>query len=239
MVNGTERIASWLFGRMRMVGTLEVTLADGDARRIGAGAPQANVQFGTRRALRSTLRHGVRGFAEGYMDGTVTTSDLPGLLRWTALNHDEWYHNAPARLLHHARKPWAGIRPERRHPRVRSMTDHYNLGNDFFATWLDPSLTYSSARFSDPHQSLEEAQCHKYEAIAEHAGLKPGMRVFEIGCGWGGFAAYAAGELGCQVVGVTIAEEQADYARKKIADLGLTDRGARVDNDDPAFCARK
>ena len=223
-MTGTERIASWFFGRMETVGTLEVTLADGDARRIGAGPPHVDVQFGTRGALRSTLRNGVMGFAEGYMDGTVTTSDLAGLLQWTALNHDEWYHKVPARLLHYARKPWARIRPERRHPRVRSMTDHYNLGNDFYATWLDPLLTYSSARFSDPRQSLEEAQCHKYETIAEHAGLRPGMRVLDIGCGWGGFAAYAAGELGCKIVGVTIAEEQAEYARKNIADLGLTDR---------------
>ena len=223
-MNGTERISCWFFGRMGTVGTLSVTPADGDAHRIGAGPPYADVQFGTRGVLRSTLRNGVTGFAEGYMDGTVTTSDLAGLLRWAALNHDEWYHNAPARLLHHARKPWARIRPERRHPRVRSMTDHYNLGNDFYAAWLDPSLTYSSARFSDPYQSLAEAQCHKYETIAEHAGLRPGMRVLEIGCGWGGFAAYAAGELGCKVVGVTIAEEQAEYARKNIAYLGLTDR---------------
>ena len=73
-------------------------------------------------------------------------------------------------------------------------------------------------------QSLEAAQRHKYETIAAHAGLEPGMRVLEIGCGWGGFAEYAARELGCTVVGITIAEEQAEFARKRMAELGLTDR---------------
>jgi cyclopropane-fatty-acyl-phospholipid synthase len=223
-MNRTERIVTWFIARMGTTGTLNVTLPGGAASRIGSGTPHGDVTFLTREALRHTLRNGVIGFAEGYMDGTIRTSNLADLLRWAAVNHDAWYRSVPARTLHRVRKLWTRIRPERRHPRVRSMTDHYNLGNDFYATWLDPSLTYSSARFAAPDQPLEEAQRHKYETIARHAGIEPGMHVLEIGCGWGGFAAYAAGELGCTVVGLTIAREQADFARKRIAELGLADR---------------
>lgn len=104
------------------------------------------------------------------------------------------------------------------------MTDHYNLGNEFYESWLDPTMTYSSARFERPDQSLTDAQLHKYQTIANQAGLEPGMHVLEIGCGWGGFAKYAAETLGCTVVGVTIAEEQAMYARKVMANAGLTDK---------------
>ncbi len=217
-------VVTWVLNRIPLIGGLEVGLPDGTTRQLGTGPSQIRIAFETTDALGNTLRNGVTGFAEGYMDGTITTSDLSGLMQWASVNHDAWYQSAPARLLHRARKLWARIRPERRHPRVRSMADHYNLGNDFYAAWLDSSLTYSSARFAHPDQPLADAQRHKYETIARHAGLEPGMRVLEIGCGWGGFAAYAADELGCQVVGVTIAEEQATYARKLMADLGLADR---------------
>ena len=220
----TRRMVTWFVDRLATKGTLEVTTPGNITHRIGSGLPNADVTFATKDAVLHTLRNGVTGFSEGYMDGTVTTSSLPDLLRWAAVNHDAWYQSALARALHRVRKLWARIRPERRHPRVQSMTDHYNLGNDFYATWLDPSMTYSSARFAHPDQPLEEAQRHKYGTIARHAGLEPGMNVLEIGCGWGGFAAYAAGELGCTVVGVTIAEEQADHARKHISELGLADR---------------
>jgi len=101
------------------------------------------------------------------------------------------------------------------------MNDHYNLGNDFYASWLDETMTYSSARFSHPEEPLDEAQHNKYRTIADQLGLKPGMRVLEIGCGWGGFAAYAAGERGCHVVAITLSTEQAAYAEKRLANAGL------------------
>jgi cyclopropane-fatty-acyl-phospholipid synthase len=104
------------------------------------------------------------------------------------------------------------------------MNDHYNLGNDFYASWLDETMTYSSGRFGRPDQSLSDAQLNKYRSIAEHVGLAPGMKVLEIGCGWGGFATYAAQERGCEVVGITLSLEQADFARERIESLGLSDR---------------
>jgi cyclopropane-fatty-acyl-phospholipid synthase len=169
------------------------------------------------------MRGGLTGFAEAYMDGLVDTDDLGSLLRWGAANEQSWFDHPISRSTLPMRRLWQKIRPERRHRRVRSMNDHYNLGNDFYAEWLDETMTYSSARFATPDQDLADAQRNKYRMIADHAGLAPGMRVLEIGCGWGGFAEYAAGERGCEVVGVTLSEEQAEFANKRMVEAGLAD----------------
>ena len=218
-----ERIVVWVMTHTAKEGSLTLTLPSGTTTTIGSGDPIADVGVVDSSVLPMILRHGATGFAEAYMEDRLETSDIAALLRWGAANHDGWFTSHLGRFLTPLRKLWLRIRPERRHPRVTSMVDHYNLGNDFYASWLDPTMTYSSARFTNPDQSLEAAQRHKYETIAHHVGLAPGMTVLEIGCGWGGFAEYAAGELGCAVVGLTIAEEQARFARKRIAGRGLTD----------------
>jgi cyclopropane-fatty-acyl-phospholipid synthase len=103
----------------------------------------------------------------------------------------------------------------------RNITAHYDLGNDFYRLWLDETMTYSSAVFESPDQSLADAQRSKYRAMAERAGLQAGQHVLEIGTGWGGFALYAAGELGCRVTTVTISQAQHDLARERIREAGL------------------
>jgi cyclopropane-fatty-acyl-phospholipid synthase len=103
----------------------------------------------------------------------------------------------------------------------RNISEHYDLGNDFYALWLDPSMTYSSARFQYPEQSLQEAQEAKYEALCQKLHLNAKDHVLEIGCGWGGFALYAAKKYGCSITGVTISQAQASYANEKIAAAGL------------------
>lgn len=220
----TESIALAVLRRVARTGRLDIGLPDGSRVVIGEAAPEADVTFVDRAALGEVARRGLMGFADAHMEGRIETKDLAALLAWGVANHDAWYAHPLARVLGPVRRLWTRIRPERRHPRVRTMRDHYNLGNDFYAAWLDSSMTYSSARFPSPDASLDEAQRAKYESIARHAGLTEGMRVLEIGCGWGGFAAYAAGELGCHVTGVTIAEEQLEYARERIRAAGLDDR---------------
>jgi cyclopropane-fatty-acyl-phospholipid synthase len=102
--------------------------------------------------------------------------------------------------------------------------EHYDLGNAFFRAWLDASMTYSSAVFAREAMTLEEAQQEKYRRIAAAAGLREGMRVLEVGSGWGGFAVFAAGELGCTVTTVTVSGEQAAWVGKLVAERGLGDR---------------
>ena len=117
----------------------------------------------------------------------------------------------------------------RRHSKGRdadAISHHYDVGNDFYRLFLGPSLTYSCARFTDEHMSLEAAQEAKHELITRKLGLdaRPGMRLLDIGCGWGSMALHAATEHGAEVVGVTISEEQATAARERVAEAGLSDR---------------
>jgi cyclopropane-fatty-acyl-phospholipid synthase len=205
-------------------GELTLTLPDEEAVTVGRGLPRADLQIHDYSAVRGILQSGLTGFAEAYMAGTISTWDLRELLAWGTANQSSWFDNPIVRVTLPFRRIWQRIRPERRHPRVRSMNDHYNLGNDFYSAWLDDTMTYSSARFTTPSEELSAAQTNKYRTIADHAGLRPGMRVLEIGCGWGGFAEYAAAERGCEVVGITLSEEQATFAQKRMANLGLTDR---------------
>ncbi|MCE7997971.1 MAG: class I SAM-dependent methyltransferase [Rhodobiaceae bacterium] len=101
---------------------------------------------------------------------------------------------------------------------------HYDLGNNFYKRWLDPTMTYSSARFQQPDEDLSSAQNNKYRSLAESMELGPDHSVLEIGCGWGGFAEYAASEIGCNVTALTISKEQLDFARKRIFEKGLTEK---------------
>jgi cyclopropane-fatty-acyl-phospholipid synthase len=101
---------------------------------------------------------------------------------------------------------------------------HYDLGNAFYSRWLDPSMTYSSARFERPGQSLPEAQRNKYASLARQIDLRRDDHVLEIGCGWGGFAEFAAGEIGAKVTGITISPAQHEFARKRLFEQGLAER---------------
>ncbi|MBY0307738.1 MAG: class I SAM-dependent methyltransferase, partial [Phycisphaerales bacterium] len=99
----------------------------------------------------------------------------------------------------------------------RDIRYHYDLGNDLYRLFLDPSMTYSCAFFERPGMTLEEAQEAKYRRLCDRLGLGPDSHVLEIGCGWGGFALHAAGEWGARVTGVTLSEEQAALARERVA----------------------
>jgi cyclopropane-fatty-acyl-phospholipid synthase len=117
--------------------------------------------------------------------------------------------------------------PRRRNTKAlapENISYHYDLGNAFYEQWLDESMTYSSALFARPELSLAEAQREKYRRIAASINLNSNDRVLEIGCGWGGFLEYAAGEIGCRVTGITLSGEQAKFARARIERAGLTAR---------------
>src|SRR5688572_24623166 len=105
----------------------------------------------------------------------------------------------------------------------RNIEAHYDLGNDFYRLWLDPSMTYSAARF-DGADALEAAQREKYAALARLIALQPSHRLLEIGCGWGGFAEFAAKEVGARVTGITISPAQLEFARERVAREGLNEK---------------
>ena len=200
-------------------------LPGGAQRTFGAAGaePAAEIHIHDSRALVRLLIGGETGGGEAYMDGLWSSPDLAGLLRWAALNRDSlalstgWFRR-PAQL----RRTLAHrLRRNTKRQSRRNIAAHYDLGNDFYRTFLDETMTYSSAVFASPDQSLAEAQRNKYRLMAEGAGLARGQHVLEIGTGWGGFALYAAGELGCRVTSITISQEQHDLARERVRAAGL------------------
>ena len=213
--------ANWAWGRLTLV------LPNGARHRLtGQAAGHAAVlTIRDPRFAARVLKNGDIGFAEGYMAGEWDTPDLAVLLETLVNNYDQirrLFDGHPLMNLVN----WVGHRLNRNSRRGsrRNIHAHYDLGNAFYGAWLDPSMTYSSARFETAGQGLQDAQRAKYASLARMMDLKPGHSVLEIGCGWGGFAEFAACEMGAMVTGVTISREQHDFARRRLFEAGQAER---------------
>ncbi len=208
-------------------GQLDMTLPDGRTLRFTGKEPgiEAELIVHDPKFARHVISRGDIGFAEVFMDGKVASPDLPKLLEYFNSNWEDagrlTIGDAIARFFANIRKKF---RKNTKKGSKRNILAHYDLGNDFYARWLDPTMTYSSAIFSSPEQTLIEGQLAKYRSIARNLQLKPGDHVLEIGSGWGGFAEIAAREFGARVTSITISDAQHAYAVKRIADAGLSDR---------------
>jgi cyclopropane-fatty-acyl-phospholipid synthase len=220
------RLAFSLAAKLRR-GTLEAVLPDGQRLRFGGAEPGPaavmiikDFSFGRR-----FIGGGDIGIAEAYLRGEWETPDLTQFLYLFSVNHDLIQtmldHRPLVRLLQRLRH---FMNRNTRRRAKRNIHAHYDIGNRFYETWLDETMTYSSALFSRDADDLATAQRRKYESLAEQIGLAPGQKVLEIGCGWGGFAEFAARTYGARVVGLTISREQFDYARQRIFTAGLTDQ---------------
>jgi len=187
--------------------------------------PEARLIVRDYRFIRRCLTGGVIGFAEGYMAGEWETPDLPALLTAFALNFDRLQALVAGNPVVRAINFLVHLmnRNDREGSR-RNIHAHYDLGNAFYSRWLDASMTYSSAVYDHPGEPLAEAQRNKYAALARAMDLRSGQSVLEIGCGWGGFAEFAAAEVGARVTGITISREQYDFARKRLFDQGLAEK---------------
>ena len=207
-------------------GRLTVHLPGGEHRVVGGcGSPDADITIHHWRFFSRLLRGADVGAGESYVDGDWSTPDLVALSRLFLANEEVLAPPRLVGLLGRMRDRLLHLlRTNTRLQARRNIHAHYDLSNDFYGLFLDPSMTYSTALFTDPAQGLEAAQRAKYARLADWAGLRPGDHVLEIGCGWGGFAEYAAGELGCRVTGITLSEEQARYARRRLEARGLGDR---------------
>jgi cyclopropane-fatty-acyl-phospholipid synthase len=222
-----RRLALEVMRRIR-IGRLNLVLPDGTRRVVGtSGGPEGELHLHDSAAAWRMILNGEIGAGESYMDGQWSSPDLPALLKLAALNRDALGLNRWIQLP--LRLPHLRAHRSRRNTLRQSRANiraHYDLGNDFYRLFLDETLTYSSAVFETPDQSLADAQRNKYRVIAERAGLEPGMHVLEIGSGWGGFALYAAGELGCRVTSITLSKAQHELAGQRLRDAGLADRAS-------------
>jgi cyclopropane-fatty-acyl-phospholipid synthase len=171
------------------------------------------------------VRDGEMGFAEAYMDGWWDTPDLQAVLDMALLNNENVSRSfsgaAFARMIERLRH-WMN-RNTKAQAR-KNISAHYDLGNHFYSKWLDETMTYSSGLFKGKQETLESAQINKYAALLDTIDPPHGGHVLEIGCGWGGFAEYAAKTRGLRVTALTISQEQHDFAAKRMHDAGLSDR---------------
>jgi cyclopropane-fatty-acyl-phospholipid synthase len=206
-------------------GGIEIALPDGSRRAVGR-APVARLEVSDWAAFGAAFRRGDIGFAEAFVDAQWSSPDLAQLLTVIARNRDALesaiYGGFWGQIAYRVRHALNG---NTRRGSRRNIAAHYDLGNEFYALWLDPSMTYSSALFAgNALQSLASAQDAKYRRILERLAPRPGARILEIGCGWGGFAELAARESRCRVTGLTLSEEQLAFAEERMHRVGVADR---------------
>jgi len=208
-------------------GRVDFILPDGrQFRAEGAKpGPVAEVFINNPDVFARLVREGDLGFSDAYLDGWWTTPDLQAFMDFIHADNDDMYDEFPGMGLVRAwEKARFWFQSNSKRQALKNISYHYDLGNDFYKLWLDDTMTYSSALFSTSQESLENAQVAKYASMIDQMGVKPGDHVLEIGCGWGGFAEYAAKERGLKVTGLTISKEQLDFARKRINNKGLGDK---------------
>lgn len=209
-------------------GRLTVALPDGETivRNGTAAGPDARIVVNRRRAIRRLLLDGEAGFTEGYIDGDWSTPDLAALLSFLLANETALRprrQSSPLTALRH--RMTHAFRANTRRGSRRNIAAHYDLGNAFYARWLDAGMNYSSALYRGG-ESLEDAQAAKIARIAELLDLHGGERVLEIGCGWGALAERLAPQAA--YTGITLSTEQQDYAIRRLAAAGVAEPDIRL-----------
>jgi cyclopropane-fatty-acyl-phospholipid synthase len=207
-------------------GRLDIHLPDGRTFRVEGAAPGPVAEVTVRNpdVFARMVRDGDMGFSESYLDGWWTTPDLMGLMDLLHEGGSVSYAFPGQRLVRAFEKLRFWLHSNSRRQARKNISYHYDLGNQFYGLWLDDTMTYSSALFTTGQESLEMAQTAKYARMVDEIGAQPGDHVLEIGCGWGGFAEYAAKERGLRITGLTISKEQLKFARERIERAGLSDR---------------
>jgi cyclopropane-fatty-acyl-phospholipid synthase len=208
-------------------GHLVITEPDGGRTELGRGEPSAALTVTDPRAWRLMMTGGALGAAEGYIAGYWESRDLVAVIRFFAANVEPMQERDRTGLRWLARPARAFLQWLRRNSRTgakRNIEAHYDLGNDFFALFLDREMMYSSAVYPDADTDLDEAQIHKLRLICEQLELSPDVHLLEIGTGWGALAIHAARHYGCRVTTATISPEQYRYACERVRAAGLDDR---------------
>jgi cyclopropane-fatty-acyl-phospholipid synthase len=214
-------------------GTLYLTLPDGEQTVLGDGTGHisANVTINSDEFYKRIILFGDVGFGEAYVDGLWDTDNITNVIKWFILNieNNPGMSGSKVQALSlNLMKLFNKITHFKRANTVegsrKNISEHYDLNNDFFASFLDPTMTYSAAYFYKDGLSLEEAQIAKYDRLCRQLCLKPTDHVLEIGSGWGGNAIYMAQKYGCKVTSLTISEEQHKMAVERVEAAGLSDR---------------
>ncbi|MEI6870866.1 MAG: cyclopropane-fatty-acyl-phospholipid synthase family protein [Verrucomicrobiota bacterium] len=224
-----QRIVLAAFSRMTR-GYLRIELPDGEYFEVGKSGAETSALILVRNPefFKKCVFFGDVGFGEAYVDGDWETDSIERVISWAILNSVGTSGTSGSKqrggfvnvfeLLNRVRH-W--LRPNSLRTSRRNIAEHYDLGNDFYRLWLDTSMTYSSAYFTDKDQSLESAQYEKYDALCRNLKMRATDHVLEIGTGWGGFCTHAARKYGCRVTTVTISEQQFAFAKARVEAEGL------------------
>lgn len=232
-----RRLARAFLARLDRIAEGTLALRDaGAVHRVGRPAPDglaAELEIRDPRFFRRVATGGSLGAAEAFLDGLWTSPDLVALVRLFARNREalEGLDGGWARLGRWPAKALHALRANTRRGSRANIEAHYDLGNDFFALFLDASMTYSAALFERPDATLEEAQTAKIDRLCRLLRLGPGDHLLEIGTGWGALALHAATHYGCRVTTTTISPAQREAARARIAAAGLAGRVELLDRD--------
>jgi len=224
-----SKLVEWVGARLLSSpthGALSVTFPNGRTRTVGNPSTgiHAMLRLNNLKVISEAMRRGTVGFAAAYMRGDIETDDLTALFRFFLQNRDifddanpGFFKRAAHDLAYHL------SRGNTKEGSKQNISEHYDLGNDFYGEWLDPSMTYSSAIFTSGDQTLEQAQHEKYHHVADAAGVTKGSSVLEIGCGWGGLAETITKDYKAMLRGITLSREQLKFATERMERQGLDD----------------
>lgn len=218
---------AYAMGRNIQHGRLDIHLPDRRVFRIEGPKPGPVAELYVHNADLFTrlIREGDLGFSDAYLDAWWSTPDLQAFMDFVHMGNETIYDGFPGMGLVRAFEQFRfWLQRNNKTQARKNIAYHYDLGNDFYSKWLDDTMTYSSALFETGQESTEKAQTQKYESLVDQMGAQPGDHILEIGCGWGGFAEYAAKERGLKVTGLTISKEQFKYAQQRIEKAGLSDQ---------------
>ncbi|GIT91910.1 cyclopropane-fatty-acyl-phospholipid synthase [Jannaschia pagri] len=219
--------AAWQMLEQIRSGRMDVVLPDG--RRFRHEGPEpgpvGEITVHDPNVFARLIREGDLGFTDAYLEGQWSTPDLMALFDLINKEGDSLIQQQPGlAFLRACEKLRFWLQRNTKAQAKKNISAHYDLGNDFYGLWLDDTMTYSAGIFDTGQESLETAQMSKYASIVDRMDVAPGDHVLEIGCGWGGFAEYAAKERGLRVTCLTLSREQLKFAQDRIDRLGLSDR---------------
>ncbi len=216
-----------LFGRAER-GALRMTLPDGSVKTFGEASAPGGAEMTVRdwRFFSRAVIGGDIGFGESFMDDEWDSPDLAATLAWFVRNRDAFFgrYQRLEPLFDRLNRILYPMVENTLNGSKKNIITHYDLGNEFFKVFLDPTMTYSCARWLSDNDTLEQAQKNKLQAMIRKAAIGPGDHVLEIGCGWGSFAVEAVKTTGCRLTGITISNAQHEYARERIRREGIEDR---------------
>ena len=206
-------------------GSISIEWPNGIINKIDAknNGPHAHLKIADNNVIKEIIHGGSVKFAELYMNKRISSKNLTSLMYYCALNNDQAEETFKISFVKYLYNKFLHFK--NRNTKIqakKNISYHYDLGNKFYRYWLDASMTYSSAIFSNQHDKLEIAQENKYKKLADLSAIKNGDKILEIGCGWGGFSEFLGKNYDCDITAITISKEQFYFAKKRIKDANLS-----------------